>query len=41
MTGPFLLSKEWEECVKERRSMKNIRVLFVQDPRLNHGIIID
>ena len=33
--------KEWEECIKERRSMKNIRALFVQDLRLNHGIIIN
>lgn len=33
--------KEWEECIKERRSMKNIRALFIQDLRLNHGIIIN
>lgn len=33
--------KEWEECIKERKSMKNIRALFVQDLRLNHGIIIN
>lgn len=33
--------KEWEECIKERRSMKNIRTLFIQDLRVNHGIIID
>lgn len=37
---PEEVRKEWEECIKERRSMKNIRALFVQDLRVNHGIII-
>lgn len=33
--------KEYEECIKERRLMKNIRALFIQDMRVNHGITID
>ena len=30
--------EEWEECIKERRTMKNIRALFAHDLRVNHGI---
>lgn len=38
---PYEFEEEWEECIKERRAMKNIRILFARDLRVNHGIVID
>lgn len=35
---PDKFREEWEECIKERRAMKNIRVLFAHDLKVNHGI---
>lgn len=38
---PDEFREEWEECVKYRRALKNIRILLVNDLRVNHGITIE